>query len=82
MPLTIDEQDRKHAAELEAMTFKIMGAVRGGDPDLFSEIRNKLLDFTLDIEVPMELRYKAKEVHDTAAIVMTDAGTRANDADR
>ncbi len=74
MALTIDEQERVHAAELQKMTYQIMAAIEQGNPETFTEIRNNLLDFGLDIEVPMELRYKAKEVHDSAALGMTNAG--------
>lgn len=74
MPLTLDEQKAAHAAKLEKLIFDIMDAVNDGNDGRFNNLEQQLMDMALDIEVPMELRYKAKEAHDTAAMQMTDAG--------
>lgn len=74
MPLTIDEQEKVHAAQIEKLIYDIMAAIDDGNTSAFTNARIQLLDLSINIEVPIALRYRAKEAHDTAALDMTLAG--------
>ena len=74
MALTLDEQENVNEAELEELSFKIIGAIQEQDVATFDDCTVKLEQFRDDITVPFQLRSAARNILEDAALNMTASG--------
>ena len=74
MPLTLDEQDKLFAVEVERLIFEITNAVKDHDVAAFQTARDKLQDLCTNPDAPYEIRVQASEAHAHASINMSQAG--------